>query len=88
VATAEKNPEPKGLVESIGRGLTRLRETRLDLQTTPLREMRLEMQIVFFAIKTPFGDGMTVRIPALMMIRRVGASDIGQIADIPTQDDN
>ncbi|WP_245835882.1 hypothetical protein [Mycobacterium rhizamassiliense] len=89
MATAsEKNPEPKGLVDSIGRGLARLRETRLDLQTTPLREMRLELQIVFFAIKTPLGAGTTVRIPALVMLRRVGSSDLGQLNGGPVQDDN
>ena len=73
---AEKNPEPRDLVGSIGRSLTRLRETRLDLQTQPLREMRLEMQIVFFAIKTPLAGGRTLKIPALMMIRRMGSSEI------------
>jgi hypothetical protein len=77
VATAaEENPEPRDLVGSIGRSLTRLRETRLDLQTQPLREMRLEMQIVFFAIKTPLAGGRTLKIPALMMIRRMGSSEI------------
>lgn len=87
VATAaEKNPEPRDLVGSIGRSLTRLRETRLDLQTTPLREMRLEMQIVFFAIKTPIAGGRTLKIPALMMIRRVGSSEI-RPADASAEDD-
>lgn len=90
MATAsEKSPEPKGgLVDSIGRGLARLRETRFDLKTQPLREMRLEMQIVFFAIKTPLAGGRTVRIPALMMLRRVGSSDLGQLDGGPVQDDN
>ena len=89
MATAsDENPEPKGMLESIGHGLARLRETRFDLKTQPLREMRLEMQIVFFAIKTPLAGGRTLRIPALMMLRRVGSSDVGQIADLPNQDDN
>ncbi|PRI15458.1 hypothetical protein B2J96_11665 [Mycobacterium shigaense] len=72
----------------MGRGLARLRETRLDLQTTPLREMRLEVQIVFFAIKTPFGDGTTFRIPALLMLRRAGSSAFGPLDGGPVQDDN
>ncbi|HEY0229059.1 MAG TPA: hypothetical protein VGC05_22265 [Mycobacterium sp.] len=76
VAEAEKSPEPRDLVGSIGRSITRLRETRLDLQTQPLREMRLEMQIVFFAIKTPIAGGRTLRIPTLVMLRRVGSSEI------------
>jgi hypothetical protein len=86
VATAEKNPQPRDLVGSIGRGLTRLRETRLDLRTTPLREMRVEMQIVFFAIKTPIAGGRTLKIPALLMIRRVGSSDV-QRADVEQDTD-
>jgi hypothetical protein len=53
-----------------------------------LREMRLELQIVFFAIKTPLGEGTTVRIPALVMLRRVGSSDLGSLDGGPIQDDN
>jgi hypothetical protein len=87
VATpAEKNPEPRDLVGSIGRSITRLRETRLDLQTQPLREMRLEMQIVFFAIKTPISGGRTLRIPALVMLRRVGSSEIRPADASPDKD--
>jgi hypothetical protein len=86
MASAVENPGPKDLVGSIGRGLTRLRETRLDLQTQPLREMRLEMQIVFFAIKTPIAGGRTLKIPALMMIRRVGSSDIVALNESPESD--
>ena len=86
VATAEKNQEPRDLVGSIGRGLTRLRETRFDLRTQPLREMRVEMQIVFFAIKTPVAGGRTLKIPALLMIRRVGSSDIRPAEAGPEQE--
>jgi hypothetical protein len=76
MASEVENPGPKDLVGSIGRGLTRLRETRFDLKTQPLREVRLEMQIVFFAIKTPLAGGRTLKIPALMMLRRVESSDL------------
>jgi hypothetical protein len=87
VATpAEENPEPRDLVGSIGRSITRLRETRLDLQTQPLREMRLEVQIVFFAIKTPIAGGRTLKLPALVMLRRVGSSEIRSADASPEKD--
>jgi len=88
MASAVENPGPKDLVGSIGRGLARMRETRWDLQTQPLREMRLEMQIVFFAIKTPIAGGRTLRIPALMMIKRVESSPIEQLEASPEPDNN
>jgi hypothetical protein len=86
MASEVENPGPKDLVGSIERGLTRLRQTRFDLQTQPLREMRLEMQIVFFAIKTPLAGGRTLKIPALMMLRRVGSSDLPPLKAIPEDD--
>jgi hypothetical protein len=88
MASAVENPGPKDLVQSIGRGLARLRETRWDLQTQPLREMRLEMQIVFFAIKTPIAGNRTLRIPALMMIKRVGSSPIEKLDGDPEPDND
>jgi hypothetical protein len=87
MASEVENPGPKDLVGSIERGLTRLRQTRFDLQTQPLREMRLEMQIVFFAIKTPLAGGRTLKIPALMMLRRVGSSDLPPLKAIPEDND-
>ncbi|SPM39785.1 hypothetical protein K875_02364 [Mycobacterium numidiamassiliense] len=87
MASEVENPGPKDLVGSIGRSLTRLRETRFDLKTQPLREMRLEMQIVFFAIKTPLAGGRTLKIPALVMLRRLGSSEI-QSRDGVTEGDS
>jgi hypothetical protein len=86
MASEVENPGPKDLVGSIGRSLTRLRETRFDLKTQPLREMRLEMQIVFFAIKTPLAGGRTLKIPALVMLRRLGSSDIQHAGSDPEPD--
>jgi hypothetical protein len=66
-------PEPRDPVESIERGLARLREISLDVQTEPLREMRLGMgldvQIVYFGIRLPVAGGVKLRIPVLTIIK-------------------
>lgn len=65
-------PEPRDPVESIQRGLARLREVSLRVQTEPLKEMRLEMgfdvQIVYFAIRLPVAGGVRLRLPVLTTI--------------------
>jgi hypothetical protein len=49
--------------------LARLRDIRRDLYAQPLRETRLEMQIVYFAVHVPFAGGVTMRVPLLTMIK-------------------
>jgi hypothetical protein len=44
------------------------------------------MQIVFFAIKTPLAGGRTLKIPALMMLRRVESSDLPTLDGSPEPD--
>lgn len=61
-------------VEAIGRGLARLRDFRWDMYAQPVREMRLEMQIVFFSLHMPFGSGTTLNVPALMMIKPISSA--------------
>jgi hypothetical protein len=39
------------------------------LYAQPLRETRLEMQIVYFAVHVPFAGGVTMRVPLLTMIK-------------------
>jgi hypothetical protein len=64
-------PKPRDPIESIERGLAFLREISLNVQTEPLREMRLQMrldvQIVYFDINIPVA-GVALRIPALVTI--------------------
>lgn len=60
-------------VEAIGRGLARLRDLRWDIYSQPMRETRLEMQIVFFAFQMPFGTGVTLNVPVLTMIKPMSA---------------
>ncbi len=47
-----------------------MRETRLELQ-----DMRLELQIVYFAIRMPIGDGLRLNLPVLTMIRPMKSPD-------------
>ena len=63
-------------VEPIERGLARLRDFRWDMYAQPMREMRLEMQIVYFAIHMPFGRGVTLNIPVLTMIKPISSSAV------------
>jgi hypothetical protein len=60
-------------VEALERGLAaRLREIGLGVQTEPLREMRLQMgldmQVVYFKIRMPVRDGVTMRLPVMATI--------------------
>ena len=56
-------------MNGVARGLARLRDLRWDLYAQPLRETRLEMQIVYFAVHVPFAGGVTMRVPLLTMIK-------------------
>ncbi|BBY23926.1 hypothetical protein [Mycobacterium stomatepiae] len=51
------------------RGLARLRDMRFDLYEQPLRQVSVELKIVFVAIHLPIAGGKTLKIP---MIATVG----------------
>lgn len=51
------------------RGLARLREMRFDLYEQPMRQVSLELKIVFFSVHLPIAGGKTLKIP---MIATVG----------------
>jgi hypothetical protein len=51
------------------RGLARLREMRFDLYAQPMRQVSLELKIVFFSVHVPIAGGKTLRVP---MIATVG----------------
>ncbi|OBA61108.1 hypothetical protein A5647_11925 [Mycobacterium sp. 1100029.7] len=51
------------------RGLARLRDMRFDLYAQPMRQVSLELKIVFFSIHLPVAGGKTLRVP---MIATVG----------------
>lgn len=59
----------------MARRLARLRDFRWDVYAQPLRETRLEMQIVYFAIHLPFASGVTVHLPLLTMIKPLPSPD-------------
>ena len=73
--------------EPIGRGLARLRDFRWDFYAQPMREMRLEMRIVYVAIHMPFAGGVTLNIPVLTMIKPMPPSPT-QHPEIPSAPDN
>jgi len=49
----------------------------------PMRELRLEMQIVFFSFHVPFGSGSTLNVPLLAMIKPVSTTSGQAPADRP-----
>jgi hypothetical protein len=51
------------------RSLARLRDMRFDLYAQPMRQVSLELKIVFFSIHLPIAGGKTLRVP---MIATVG----------------
>ncbi|WAJ45072.1 hypothetical protein OK015_00620 [Mycobacterium sp. Aquia_216] len=51
------------------RGLARLRDMRFDLYAQPMRQVSLELKIVFFSVHVPIAGGRTLKIP---MIATVG----------------
>jgi hypothetical protein len=60
-------------VQAVERSLAaRIRQMGLSVQTEPLREMRLQMgldmQLVYFRIRVPIGDGVTLRLPVMATI--------------------
>jgi hypothetical protein len=71
--TVAKSQEARDPAEAIERGLARMREISLDVQTEPLREIRLQigvdLQIVYFSIRVPVAGGVTLRVPAMMTIK-------------------
>ncbi len=71
--TARRPGKVADVHESIGRGLARLRDFRWDMYAQPMRELRLEMQIVFFSFHMPFGSGATLNVPVLTMIKPVSS---------------
>lgn len=50
------------------RGLARLRDMRFDLYEQPLRQVSLELKIVFVAIHLPIAGGKTLRIPMIATV--------------------
>lgn len=73
-------------MEPIERGLARVRDFRWDLHAQPLREMRLEIDIVYFTVPVPFTGGMRLSVPFLTMIKRMppspsGLAEAGRVLD-------
>ena len=64
------------------RGLARLRDMRFDLYAQPMRQVSVELKIVFFAVHLPIAGGKTLKIP---MIATVGPMP-GKPADPDTDD--
>lgn len=62
-------------MNGVARGMARLRDFRWDMYAQPLRETRLEMQIVYFAVHIPFASGVTLRVPVLTMIKPLPSPD-------------
>ena len=56
-------------VDSVERGLVGLRKMGLDLQTQPLKEMRLQMglevHLVYLTVRVPIGGGVKLRLPVM-----------------------
>ena len=66
------------VVEPIGRSLARLRDFRWDFYAQPMREMRLEMHVVYFALHMPFAGGVTLNIPVLTTIKPMPSTPFEQ----------
>lgn len=64
----------------MARRLARLRDFRWDLYAQPLRETRLEMRIVHFAVHVPFA-GLTMRVPWLTTIKLLPSPEQPSQAD-------
>ncbi|WP_144208188.1 hypothetical protein [Mycobacterium tilburgii] len=50
------------------RGLARLRDMRFDLYAQPMRQVSLELKIVFFSVHLPIAGGKTLRVPMIATI--------------------
>lgn len=61
------------------RGLARLRDMRFDLYAQPMRQVSVELKIVFFAVHLPIAGGKTLRIPMIATVgpmpEQAGASE-------------
>jgi hypothetical protein len=68
-------------VNGVARRLARLRDFRWDLYAQPLRETRLEMRIVHFAVQMPFACGLTLRVPWLTTIKLLPSPEQPSQAD-------
>lgn len=62
-------------MNGVARGLARLRDFRWDMYAQPLRETRVEMDIVYFAVRLPFASGVTLRVPLLTMIKPLASPE-------------
>lgn len=62
-------------MNGVARGLARLLNFRWDFYAQPLKETRLEMQIVYFAVHMPFANGITLRVPLLTMIKPLPSTE-------------
>ncbi|UXA09626.1 hypothetical protein KXD96_13615 [Mycobacterium sp. SMC-2] len=51
-----------------------MRDFRWDLHAQPMRELRLEIDIVYFGLPVPFSGGVKLNVPFLTMIKRMPAS--------------
>lgn len=71
----------------VERGLARLRDFRWDFYAQPMREIRLEVRIVYFSLHTPFTGRATLKIPVLTTIAPVPSPDEqSQIGSAPAHD--
>jgi hypothetical protein len=61
------------------RGLARLRDMRFDLYAQPMRQVSLELKIVFFSVHVPIAGGKTLKIPMI--------ATVGPMPDQPNQND-
>ncbi len=61
------------------RGLARLREMRFDLYAQPMRQVSLELKIVFFSVHVPIAGGKTLRVPMI--------ATVGPMPDKPSETD-
>jgi hypothetical protein len=61
------------------RALARLRGMRFDLYAQPMRQVSVELKIVFFAIHVPIAGGKTLKIPMI--------ATIGPMPDKPAETD-
>lgn len=64
-----------GGVNGVARGLVRLRDFRWDMYAQPLRETRVELHVVYFAVHLPLASGLTLRVPLLTMIKPLPSNE-------------
>lgn len=64
-----------------GRGLAWIRDMRFDLYEQPLRQVSLELKIVFVAVHLPIVGGKTLRIPMFATVGPMPDKSTGPDAD-------